>query len=65
MLDRFSIYPVTPNPPKNAPSSFVTISQSFIAKEAWGYAKIILKKREKEREKYRKNGQVSKRKIDE
>jgi hypothetical protein len=61
-------FPSTQSPQihqKNAPSSFVTISQSFIAKEAWGYAKIILKKREKEREKYRKNGQVSKRKIDE
>jgi hypothetical protein len=48
MLDRFSIYPVTPIHQINAPSSFVTISQSSIAKEAWGYAKII-QKRERER----------------
>jgi hypothetical protein len=34
-----------------AKESFITISQSFVAKEAWSYAKIVLKK---ERERKRK-----------
>jgi hypothetical protein len=41
----------------------VTISQKFYCrKEAWGYAKVIHKKRKKrrrEKKKLRKNGQVS------
>jgi hypothetical protein len=51
----------------NAPSSFVTISQSFVAKRGMGLCKNYLKReRERKKEKmYRKNGQVSKRKIDE
>ena len=38
----------------------VAISLKFYCKkEAWGYAKVIHKKREKEKKELRKNGQVS------
>ena len=39
----------------------VAISQKFCCiKVAWGYAKVIHKKREKKKKEMRKNGQVSK-----
>ena len=51
MLDRFSIHQI------NAQSFLlISLSKFCCRKEAWGYAKVIYKKREKRIE---KNGQVS------
>ena len=53
MLDRFLIYQI------NALSSCCYLSKFCCKKETWGYAKVIHKKREKDKEKLTKNVQVS------